>query len=131
MTGPLFLLFIGVMLTIIIVACNFTGWVVWYQKRQQRRKDQQAIREAVAFMGKWKVYDQKKADEAPLPIGNSFAAKVDAIKQKARAQGDPYAFDKAVREMVYGPVQPRATDEEVIARVAKHFKENEIRKYGY
>jgi hypothetical protein len=77
---------------------------VWYRGWRQDCAERKVIRVAAAFMGKWKVYDAKKAVDNPTGDlqNETFAAKVESVKQKARAQGDPYAFDKAVREMVTG-----------------------------
>ncbi len=116
-------------IAIVILAIAANPWVLnhgfaQFRLWQERHADRNAIRAAAGFMSRWKVYDRKKAADSPLPDNlQTFASKVESIKQKARAQGDPYAFDKAVREMVNGPDLPTQTaaavDEEIIAGAAK------------
>jgi hypothetical protein len=107
--------------------------VVWWQRWQHRRADRKAIKETLKFMGKWSAYDAKTkktvAEPGTVPLHlrpksvSPFAEKVEELK---RLRGDPYAFDKAVRDMM-GPANGSTlpTDDEIIATAAKRMKRDD------
>jgi hypothetical protein len=130
-----------IVIAIVILAIIGNPWVMKhyvaaYKNWRARRADAIAIKDALKFMGAWRVYDLKKAEEDPLPAG-AFAQKVEDLKRRVRAESvhlqsinghqtdmpDPYAFDKAIRELVNGPDTTEPVDDQdsaIIARGAKH-----------
>lgn len=99
---------IGLFLTLFILFFGVYAVKPAFRRWQGRRADQRAINETLAFMEKWKTYDNtKKARDIPMP----------ATKQ------DPYAFDQSMRELVGAiPTAVTLDDDEIIADAAKHMK---------